>query len=481
MDAAVVPMVARQIQHHFYGGTWRKPEVDATLTVVNPATEIEIGRVPSGTAADVNEAVICAREALGTWRLTPPRERASLLNRVGSILEREKYAIGASICYEVGTPIKLALLIQANLPIQSFQNIAKLTAELDFEETCGNSRICMVPAGVIAAITPWNYPLHQIAAKVAPALAAGCTVVLKPSELAPLTTAILVDAFIEAGFPPGVFNLVHGRGDEVGAALAAHPLVDFVSFTGSTEVGKALAREAASGIKRLSLELGGKSASVVLSDGELEAAVKSTIASCFLNSGQTCSALTRLIVPKSQLRQAEEIAEALAKTFIVGDPFAAGTRLGPLISARQRERVLHYVKNAERSAAKLVTGGSMIPRDLSVGFFVQPTVFSDVEPDSEIAQEEIFGPVLSIIAANDDADAIRIANASRYGLAAAVWSKDSDRAASAAADLEAGQVDINGGRFNPLAPFGGVKQSGYGRELGVHSIREFLVTKAIQT
>jgi acyl-CoA reductase-like NAD-dependent aldehyde dehydrogenase len=334
--------------------------------------------------------------------------------------------------------------------------------------------------GVVACITPWNYPLHQVVAKVAPALAAGCTVVLKPSEVAPLTAFVLAEIMDEVGLPAGVFNLVTGFGPVVGEALAAHPDVDMVSFTGSTRAGKRVSELAAQSIKRVALELGGKSANVILDDADFAKAVSSGVANCYFNSGQTCSAHTRMLVPKAKHDEAVQIATATAEKFKPGDPKADGTRLGPLISATQQERVRNYIQKGIDEGATLVTGGAEAPEGLEQGYFVRPTIFANVKNSMTIAQEEIFGPVLSIIPYEDEDDAVRIANDTVYGLAGGVWSSDPERAQRIARRLRTGQVDINGGKFNPLAPFGGYKQSGNGREFGKFGLEEFLEVKAMQ-
>ena len=384
------------------------------------------------------------------------------------------------IAQEVGMPVKLAGMIQAGLPTMDFGSMPALMAEMEWEQEIGNSLIIREPVGVVGAITPWNYPLHQVAAKVSAALAAGCTIIVKPSEVAPLSAFVLADIIDAVGLPAGVFNLVTGVGGVVGEAMSSHPGIDMISFTGSTAAGKRVSAAAAGTVKRVALELGGKSANVILEDADLQVAVTDGVAKCFLNSGQTCSALTRMLVPREQLAEAEQIAAAVAAHFTTGDPFDAETKLGPLVSATQRERVRGYIEKGVQEGARLVAGGAEAPEGLERGYFVQPTVFSDVSTDMTIAQEEIFGPVLSIMPYDDEEDAVRIANDSLYGLAGGVWSGDEERAKALARRIRTGQVEINGGAFNPLAPFGGYKQSGNGRELGPFGIEEFLQVKSLQ-
>ena len=377
-------------------------------------------------------------------------------------------------------PLKLSRIIQVGLPASQFASMPKLMEEIAWEEEIGNSRVLREPVGVLGAITPWNYPLNQIAAKVGPALAAGCTVVLKPSEVTPLNAFMLAEVIEAAGLPAGVFNLVTGLGPVVGEAIAAHPGVDMVSFTGSTRAGRRVSELAAESVKPVAMELGGKSPNLILDDADLERAIPDGVAKCFLNSGQTCSALTRMLVPRQRLAEAEQLAKATAETFTPGDPFEDSTRLGPLVSDVQRDRVRGYIEKGVAEGARLITGGAEAPEGLERGFFVRPTVFSEVMPEMTIGQEEIFGPVLAIQPYEGEDDAIRIANSTPYGLAGGVWSGDSERAIAVARRIRTGQIEINGGAFNPLAPFGGYGQSGHGRENGRYGIEELLQVKSLQ-
>jgi betaine-aldehyde dehydrogenase len=464
----------------YINGGWVSPSGDGMLDVINSTTEEVMGRVPEGTAEDINRAVEAARAAFESWSTTSIPQRAEVLQRISAGLAARQAEIAAIIASEVGMPLPLATAVQAGMPAMVMGSYAKLLGEYSFEEKIGNSLVVREPVGVVGCITPWNFPLHQVVAKVAPALAAGCTVVLKPSEVAPLTAFILAQIMHEAGLPAGVFNLVTGLGPIVGEALATNPSVDMISFTGSTRAGKRVSELAAQTIKRVTVELGGKSANIILDDADLQKAVTSGVGNCYFNSGQTCSAHTRMLVPRSRYDEAVKIAKKAAESFTVGDPREGKAKLGPLISEVQRERVRSYIRKGIEEGATLVTGGAEAPDGLPKGYFVRPTVFSNVRNDMTIAREEIFGPVLSIIAYDDEDDAVRIANDTVYGLAGGVWSADLERAKRVARRLRTGQVDINGAGFNPFAPFGGYKQSGNGRELGKYGFEEFLEMKSLQ-
>ena len=470
-----------QVRDRFYiGGEWVEPSGSGTIEVINSTTEEVMGRIPEGAPEDVDRAVAAARAAFETWSQTPVPERAEWCARISQALGARMEQIATLIAQEVGMPIQLSHMIQAGLPTMDFGSMPEAVAEIEWEQEVGNSLIVREPIGVVGAITPWNYPLHQIAAKVGPALAAGCTVVVKPSEVAPLNAFVLADILDELGLPAGVFNLVTGYGPVVGEALAAHPGIDMISFTGSTRAGRRVSEVAAGTVKKVALELGGKSPNVILDDADLQEAITDGVAKCFLNSGQTCSALTRMLVPRERLPEAEQIAAAVAQYFTPGDPFGADTKLGPLVSGAQQERVRGYIERGRQEGAKLLTGGAQAPEGLERGYFVAPTVFSEVTPEMTIAREEIFGPVLVIMPYDDEDDAVRIANDTDYGLAGGVWSGDEERAKRVARRIRTGQVEINGGAFNPQAPFGGFKQSGHGRELGRFGLEEFLAVKSLQ-
>jgi aldehyde dehydrogenase (NAD+) len=449
------------------------------IEVVNPATEEVVGTVRAGTAGDVDAAVTRAVAAFPAWSRTSVESRVTLVRAVADALEARADEFAATMTTEMGTPITFASRVQVPNPVGIARGVADAVAAGYFDGAeIGNSLVLREPVGVVAAITPWNFPLQQMVAKVVPALAAGNAVVLKPSELAPLTADLLASVLHDVGVPEGVFTLVHGTGPVVGEALASHPMVDMVSFTGSTRAGRRVSVLAAETVKRVALELGGKSANVVLDDADLTRAVKIGVGNAFMNNGQACSAWTRLLVPASRHDEALEIAVAAAAKYEPGDPALPSTRLGPAVSAAQRDRVVGYIERGVSEGAKLALGGTSRPRDR--GFFVTPTVFGHVAPDMVIAQEEIFGPVLSVMPYADEDDAVRIANSTIYGLGGAVFSADTDRALSVAKRLRTGQVDINGAAFNTSAPFGGYRQSGNGREFGAHGLAEFTELKSIQ-
>ncbi|MEU0667843.1 aldehyde dehydrogenase family protein [Streptomyces lavendulocolor] len=456
----------------YIDGAWRPAAGTGTIAVVNPADEQVIGHVPAGTAEDVDAAVRAARAALPAWAATAPADRAARIAALRDALAARKDEMAATITAELGAPPQTAQAIHAGLPVVVAGTYADLAAAFAFEEKVGNSTVLMEPVGVVGAITPWNYPLHQIVAKVAPALAAGCTIVLKPAEDTPLTAQLFAEAVDAAGLPAGVFNLVTGLGPVAGQALAEHDGVDMVSFTGSTAVGRRIGAAAGAAVKRVALELGGKSANVILPGADLARAVSVGIANVMSNSGQTCSAWTRMLVHRDLQDEAADLAAAAVAKYVPGD------RVGPLVNAKQQERVRGYIEKGIAEGARLVAGGPEAPLDK--GYYVSPTVFADVTPDMTIAREEIFGPVVSILPYEDEDDALRIANGTVYGLAGAVWAADDETAVAFARRMETGQVDINGGRFNPLAPFGGYKQSGVGRELGAHGLTEYLQTKSLQ-
>lgn len=463
---------------HFIFGSWHKAHNPAVLEVHDSTTEEVMATVPQGTAEEATQAVLAARAAFPAWSALSVEERCIYIDKIVAGLKARTDEIGTTIAREVGMPIKLAKMIQVGGPIFNWGNAAKAARAFHWEEKVGNSLVVREPIGVVACITPWNFPLNQITLKVAPALAAGCTVVLKPSEIAPVNAMILTEIIHAAGLPAGVFNLVNGLGPVVGEVLATHPEVDMVSFTGSTRAGKRVAELAAATVKRVTLELGGKSASIILPDADLAAAVKGTIGACLLNSGQTCSAHTRLLLPTTRYDEAKALVQAAIAKFTLGPSLDENTRLGPLVSAAQRERVLGFIRQGLEEGAELVAGGPDKPA-FDKGYFVQPTVLR-VQPTDTLAREEIFGPVLVILTYEDEEEAIRIANDTIYGLGGGVWSVDLDHAVAVARQIRTGQVDINGAPFNGNAPFGGYKQSGNGRENGKYGLEEFLEYKALQ-
>lgn len=462
----------------YIGGEWRAALGHGRIEVLNPADERPIASVPAGTAEDVDAAVRAARLAFPAWAATAPAERAALIGALRDVLVARKGEIAETITAELGSPLGFSEMVHVGAPIAVASSFAELGASYAFEERIGNSTVLLEPVGVVGAITPWNYPLHQIVAKVAPALAAGCTLVLKPAEDTPLTAQLFAEAVHEAGIPAGVFNLVTGTGLVAGQALAAHEGVDLVSFTGSTAVGRQIGATAGAAVKRVALELGGKSANVILPGADLAKAVAAGVGHVMNNAGQSCNALTRMLVHRDEYEEAVLLAAAAAAKYASGDPLDPATRLGPVVSAKQRDRVRGFITKGVEEGARLVAGGPEAPHEQ--GYFIAPTVFADVTPEMTIAQEEIFGPVLSILPYEDQDEALAIANGTDYGLGGAVWAADEQTAVAFARRMDTGQVDINGGRFNPLAPFGGYKKSGVGRELGPHGLAEYLQTKSLQ-
>ena len=469
------------VRDSFYiNGEWVKASSSETLTVTTSGTGEAYATIPVGTVEEANAAVDAAAAAFTAWANTSPKERGEFLSRIAEKLGERGDDIALTIANEVGMPLMLAKGIQAGLPTMTFADNAQRAIDFAWEEEVGNSTFVREPVGVVAAITPWNYPLHQIANKVAAALAVGCTVVLKPSEVAPINAFILADIINEVGLPKGVFNLITGLGPVVGEAIVAHPKTDMVSFTGSTRAGKRVMEIASQMVKRVSLELGGKSANIILEGADFNNAVSDGVFKAYLNSGQTCSALTRMVVPRSRLAEVEDIATAAAANLTPADPITGASMLGPLVSAAQQQRVRDYINKGIDEGARLIAGGTELPDDLQKGYYVMPTIFSDVRNSMTIAQEEIFGPVLSIIPYDTEEEAVAIANDSLYGLAGGVWAESDEKAFEVARKIRTGQVEINGGNFNIVAPFGGYKQSGIGRELGQFGFEEFLEVKAIQ-
>lgn len=463
----------------FVAGEWRVPAGSGWSDVVNPATEQAIATVALADRSDVNEAVAAARAAFGAWSATSPDLRADLLDRLRAILLERAEIFAQAISLEMGAAISWARAAQVPLAVEHVRVAAENLRAFEFLKMRGTTAITREPIGVCALITPWNWPLYQITAKVAPALAAGCTVVLKPSELSPLDAMLFAEAVDAAGIPPGVFNLVVGTGEEVGDALARHPDVDMVSITGSTRAGILVSKAAAETVKRVALELGGKSPNVVLPDADLEQAIPPGIGAGFRNVGQSCSAPTRLIVPRNKLAQIEEIASRTDGEMVVGDPADERTTHGPIANKAQFERVQAMIRIGIDEGARLVCGGPGKPEGLSCGYFARPTIFSDVTPEMTIAREEIFGPVLVIISYDTVDEAVRIANDTVYGLSAQVQGRDMDQARRVAAQIRSGQVHLNYPAWDPQAPFGGYKQSGNGREYAIEGIEEYLEVKAI--
>ena len=469
----------RDMRQFYVDGRWVDPVEPRTHEVVNPATEEVCGVISLGSAADVDRAVAAAKRAFDGYSATTSQERISLLERILEVFERRHEDVAAAIMEEMGAPWTLAVKAQAASGPQHIKAAIRVLESYEFEERLGSTCVRKEPIGPCALITPWNWPMNQVAVKVAPALAAGCTMVLKPSELSPFDAMIFAEILHEAGVPPGVFNLVNGDGETVGAALASHPDIAMVSFTGSTRAGIAVAQNAAPTVKRVAQELGGKSANIILDDADFEKAVSRGAAACFDNSGQSCNAPTRMLVPKARLAEAAAIAARRAEATTPGDPRDPDTRIGPVVSHAQWRKVQDLIEKGIEEGAELVAGGPGRPEGLEKGWFVRPTVFSNVRNDMTIGREEIFGPVLSIIPYEDEEDAIRIANDSPYGLSGFVSSGDIEHARRVARRLRTGMVHINGAPLDSMAPFGGYKYSGNGREWGAHGLEEFLEIKSI--
>ena len=467
-------------EHLYIDGSWVDSTGEGSIEVINPANEEIIGSVPVGSAADVEAAVAAAKAAFPEWSKTSVEDRVDYLNKLSLAIKERTEELTELITSEVGTPINYCRGAMVGTPRVVSRSYAKILENFDWEEEVRNSLIVKEPIGVVGMITPWNYPLHQIIGKVAPAIAAGCTMVVKPSKEAPLNSFILADIIHDIGLPAGVFNLVSGHGREIGEVLSSHPDVDMVSFTGSTGAGVRVSELAAPGVKRVTLELGGKSANIILDDADIAKAASASIHACFGNSGQECSALTRLLVPVSKKQEVIDVISSKIEKYSVGNPMDESKRCGPMVSSKQQESVSSYIATGIEEGATLVAGGLGMPEGLDKGYFVRPTVFSDVTPEMTIFREEIFGPVLSITTYSTEQEAIELANDSEYGLSGGVWSGDEDRAMLVARQMRTGQVSINGGPFNISAPFGGYKLSGNGRELGVHGLEEFLEIKAIQ-
>ncbi len=463
---------------HYIGGAWVAASSSETLTVHDSSTEAVMATVPAGTAAEAEAAIRAARLAFDGWAALPLDTRAGYLEKIAAGIKARTEELAVAIAREVGMPLKMARSVQVGGPAWHWGNFAKVARDFEWEKKVGNSMVVREPIGVVGCITPWNFPLSQITLKIAPAMVAGCTVVLKPSEIAPVNAMILAEIIHEAGVPPGVFNLVNGLGPVVGEVLATHPEVDMISFTGSTRAGKRVSELASQSVKRITLELGGKSASVILDDANLEAAVKGTISACMLNSGQTCSAHTRMLVPAGRYEEIKPLVQAAIAKFNMGPSLDEASRLGPLVSAAQRDRVLGFIRTGIGEGAEVIAGGRTRPAS-GRGYFVEPTVLG-IKPSDTLAREEIFGPVLVVLPYRDEDEAVEIANSTIYGLGGAVWSGSDEHAVKVARRIRTGQVDINGGPFNANAPFGGYKQSGNGRENGVYGLEEFLEFKSLQ-
>jgi acyl-CoA reductase-like NAD-dependent aldehyde dehydrogenase len=462
----------------YIDGAWVPASATGVLAVTNPATEERIAVVPRGTAADVDRAVEAAVRAFPSWSQTSAKERADIFRKLARLTEARSDELTHTIVSELGYPITAASRSQIAGAVEELDLIAEFVSEIEWFEQFGNTKVQRVPSGVVGAITAWNAPLRSVISKAGAAIAAGCTVVLKPSEVAPLTPFMFAEICHQAGLPPGVFNLVCGTGPEVGEAIAAHPLVDMVSLTGSVGAGRRVMEVAAKTIKRVHLELGGKSPNIIFADADFERAVVDGIDDAMRNTGQVCGGLTRMLVPRKRLEEAERLAARKAESYVIGDPFDPATTLGPVATAAARERVRGYIRSGQEEGVRLLTGGTQPPKGLNRGYYIQPTIFSG-DNNSRVAREEIFGPVVVIMPFDDEADAIRIANDTPYGLGAGVWCADVDRARAIANKLRAGRVRINGAPLNKRGVHGGFKLSGVGREWGRIGIEEFLEYQSI--
>ena len=463
----------------YIDGAWVDPIEPKELKVINPATEEVAGVISMGSSKDVDRAVMAARRAFDSFSRSAPAERLALLERMLAAYKAHYDEIAQAISIEMGAPITLSKGSQTGIGVGHISAMIDVLKSFKFEEMRGTVRLVQEPVGVCALITPWNWPMNQVAAKVVPALAAGCTMVLKPSEYSPFSAIIWAKVMHEAGVPAGVFNLINGDGTGVGAPLSSHREVDMVSFTGSTRAGSEVARNAAASVKRVHQELGGKSPNVLLDDADFERAVTKSVLHVFQNSGQSCNAPTRMLVPAAKLAEVEAIAKRVAESVVTGDPTSEKTNLGPVVSKLQFERVEGYIAKGIAEGAKVVIGGSGRPDGLTKGYFVKPTIFSNVRNDMTIAREEIFGPVLCILPYDSEEQAVQIANDTPYGLAAYVWSKDNLHARRIGGQIRAGQVTLNGASGNMNTPFGGFKMSGNGREWGEFGLRDFLEVKAV--
>jgi acyl-CoA reductase-like NAD-dependent aldehyde dehydrogenase len=467
-------------QNIYVDGTWIRSASEEAIAVMNPATGQAIGSAPAGSAQDVERAVAAARRAFAGWSATPVADRIAAVDRIRQGMLRRAEELALLVTRQMGSPLAFSRLAQVGMPVKNLDLAARAMETLVLEEAVGSTLVVKEPIGVVCAITPWNFPLHQITAKIAPALASGCTVVLKPSELTPLDACVLAEIVHEAGLPAGVFNLVLGTGRNVGEAMVAHPDVDMVSFTGSTLAGQRIAETASRTLKKLALELGGKSANIMLDDVDLDQAIATVVKQGYANAGQACACLSRVLVPRSMLREVEQRIVAEARNWTVGDPLDEHTRMGPVASLAQRQRVRDFIESGQQQGARLLLGGPQPPEHLAQGAYIRPTVFTDVHASMRIAREEIFGPVLSLMAYDDVGEAVHIANDSPYGLSGGVWSSDPARALTTARRLRTGQVVINGAPLNLAAPFGGYKMSGLGREYGRYGLEEFFEVKSLQ-